>query len=362
MFRCFEQSARAAQHLGLTPHLLKRTKKWPVDDQVGFGEAMLVLWQSLQKGKHVSGHQQFDSVRKIRSLSAGMQQARMEMGQDGLCFKDGGKTFGLAQCRTNSTLFTMFMKGCERRMGRIVKQDMALSVDILLAILANLEESWRAGKEPAAKRNSVLLGACLVIGFCSALRGNEIFLVEGSSLCKYKDMGRDHSMPHVVVPLMGRFKGETGERNVLRPLVNVTKSGIPVRKWIERLINILSLEGRGSTAEPGPAFCDEKGFVVTYSYMNQLFHEELEKIQQANPDLIFPDVDVCEIYNLYRSLRRGATSRANALNYTDTVINTNNRWRTTQSNKGKGGLTKMSQLYVEISMSLETLLQFSASL
>lgn len=188
-------------------------------------------------------------------------------------------------------------------------------------------------------------------------------LTEGSTLCKYKDMGRNHATPHVVVPLMGRFKGETGERNVLRPLVNITRSGIPIRQWIDRLVRILIMEGRDDTLKPGPAFCDEKGFVVAYGYMNQLFHEELEKIQQENPDLIAPDVDICDTYNLHRSLRRGATSRANALNYTDTVINTNNRWRTTQSNKGKGGLTKMSQLYyVEISLSLDTLLEFSASL
>jgi hypothetical protein len=292
-----------------------------------------------------------------------MQQARIDVGQEGMCFKDGGKTFGLTRCCTNSALFTMFIKGCEKRMGRIIKQDMALSVDILLAVLRSLEITWNESEGEAVQhRNSALLGACLVIGFCSALRGNEIFLVESTSLCKYKDMGQDHSPPYVIVPLMGRFKGETGERNVLRPLVNITKSGIKVRRWIERLVSMLVREGRDDVSKPGPAFCDEKGFVLAYGYMNQLFHEALEKIQQERPDLIAPDVEVCETYNLHRSLRRGATSRANALNYSDTLINTNNRWRTTQTNKGKGGLTKMSQLYVEVSLSLNTLLEFSASL
>ena len=42
--------------------------------------------------------------------------------------------------------------------------------------------------------------------------------------------------PHIVAPLMGRFKGETGERNLLLCMVNVTASGIPVRKWLERLV------------------------------------------------------------------------------------------------------------------------------
>jgi hypothetical protein len=363
MYRCFEQSLTASVHLGLMPQLLRRKKKWPIDDQVGFGEAMLILWQSLQKGKHVAQYQQFDSVRKIRSLAANMQYARAEGNQDGIGFKDGGKALGLVKCSTNSTLFSMFIKGCEKRMGRVIKQDVALSVDILLALLTSLEETCQEHpKETQEYRKSVLLGACLVIGFCSALRGNEILLVESSALCKFKDVGKNHVTPHVIVPLMGRFKGETGERNVLRPLVNVTQSGIPIRHWVERLIEVLVHDGRDNASEPGPAFCDEKGLALSYGYMNQLFHEELERVQQVYPDLIGPDVTVCDVYNLYRSLRRGATSRANVLNYTDTVINTNNRWRTTQSNKGKGGLTKMSQLYVEVSMIVGTLLEFSASL
>jgi len=71
---------------------------------------------------------------------------------------------------------------------------------------------------------------------------------------------------------------------------------------------------------------------------------------------------VADTYNLFRSLRRGATSRASALNYSETLINLNNRWRATQTNKGKGGLKKMSQLYVDVSLVLDTLLEFSASL
>jgi predicted kinase len=101
---------------------------------------------------------------------------------------------------------------------------------------------------------------------------------------------------------------------------------------------------------------------LSYGLVNGWFHDELIKIQQTHPDLIAGDLDVIEAYNIYRSLRRGATSRATALKYDETVINLNNRWRTTQSNKGKGGLVKMSQLYVEVSLVLDGLLEFSISL
>jgi hypothetical protein len=93
-----------------------------------------------------------------------------------------------------------------------------------------------------------------------------------------------------------------------------------------------------------------------------LFHEELIKIQETQSALIPLDVKVTEVYNIYRSLRRGATSRATELNYSETLINLHNRWRVTQSNKGTGGIKKMSQLYVEMSLVLDSLLQFSRSL
>jgi hypothetical protein len=163
--------------------------------------------------------------------------------------------------------------------------------------------------------------------------------------------------------MMGRFKGETGERNVLRVLVARTKSGINVEAWISRLINLLlETEGQFHKGTPGPAFCDDKGSVLSYGVVNGWFHEEMIKVQQSHSELIPIDLEVSEAYNLFRSLRRGATSRATALKYDETVINLNNRWRVTQSNKGKGGLVKMSQLYVEVSLVLDGLLEFSASL
>jgi hypothetical protein len=293
-----------------------------------------------------------------------MQHARAREAMDGIGFKDGNRTNTLTKATSNSFLFSKFMKGCEKRMGRTLKQDAALAVDILIQILKNLDTELKQGCETQAvrRRDIVMLGAFLVIGFCDALRGNEVFLVEASTLCKYDGSGKHHKQPHVVVPLMGRFKGETGERNVMRVLVEQTKSGIQVTKWVVRLVNVLKQEGRDNTYKPGPAFCDRNGDVLGYQFLNGLFHEELTKVQEAHPDLIHPDVEVGETYNLYRSLRRGATSRASYLNYSETVINLNNRWRATQSNQGKGGLKKMSQLYVDISLVLPTLLEFSASL
>jgi hypothetical protein len=363
MYRVFEQGTLSAMHLGLRPSFLQERRPWPMEDKVGFSEAMLILWQSLKRGKNAEGGQQFDSIRKLRSLVTGMVSARPHAGMDGVGFRDKGKLNSLSRSGVDSALFERFIKGCEKRMGRVIKQDMGLSVPILLKILENLEIDFQDQVTSKKRRRQiVMLGACLVIGFCDALRGNEIFLVEGSNLCRYMMKGKEHAIPHVIIPLMGRFKGETGERNVIRLLSRSTASGIHIGRWVDRLAMVLKAEGRDCLSQPGPAFCDERGFVLQTHKVNEWFHEELARVQDAHSELIHTEVDVAEVYNLYRSLRRGATSRASELNYTDTMINLNNRWRKTQTNKGKGGLKKMSQLYVEVSLVMKNLLAFSASL
>ena len=43
--------------------------------------------------------------------------------------------------------------------------------------------------------------------------------------------------PHVVVLFMGRFKEETGERNVILALVSGSNNcALPIRIWIELLV------------------------------------------------------------------------------------------------------------------------------
>lgn len=362
MLQVFSRAQTAARHLGLMPSFLTAKKAWPVGDQVGCGEAMLILWDSIQTTQE-GGSRQFDTIRKLRSMSSNIQTTSVVGEMAGLGFRESGKSFVLDKCSTNSVFFSKFIRGCEKRMGRTIRQDAALSVEILLAVLDNMDKEFKCS-EPTIrrKRDLVILGSFLVIGFCDALRGNEVFLVEASNLCKFADETQLHGRDYFIVPMMGRFKGETGERNILRVLVKITASGIEIGKWIARLVRVLKAEGRNDCRTPGPAFCDDQGQVLSYGYVNDLFHEEIIKIQEMRPELIAGDVLVADIYNIYRSLRRGATSRATELNYSETLINLNNRWRTTQSNKGTGGIKKMSQLYVEMALVMESLLQFSKSL
>ena len=46
----------------------------------------------------------------------------------------------------------------------------------------------------------------------------------------------DRRDPHVIVSVMGIFKGGDGDFMHLLPLINVTQSGINIRFWLEILV------------------------------------------------------------------------------------------------------------------------------
>ena len=90
----------------------------------------------------------------------------------------------------------------------------------------------------ACKCEIIICGAAYVVLVSGALRGGEVLLMEGSELCRSIVDGKHHlTSPHIVVPLMGRYKEETGERNVLLALVSESDNcALLIRIWIERLV------------------------------------------------------------------------------------------------------------------------------
>jgi hypothetical protein len=86
-----------------------------------------------------------------------------------------------------------------------------------------------------------------------------MFVADLGTICKYLAEGKSHATHlHVVVALLGCFKGETRERFHIIPLPLETNAGIQVNKWVETLINIWAAEGRTQ----GPAFSEKKGDII----------------------------------------------------------------------------------------------------
>ena len=186
-------------------------------------------------------------------------------------------------------------------------------------------------------------------------------MLEATSLATYIEEGKLNKTPYVIAPLLGRFKGETGERNVLLPFAAVTKSGIQVRVIIDRLFALLAEEGRLSGAL-SPALCHKGGKSISRTEFNNEFVAALERIQEDHHYLIAKNIDVVGSYNIYRSLRRGATSRATVVGLGTTEIEKNNRWRKFQNRSGTMPRLRMHDLYTDIKLALNSYLLFSSAL
>jgi hypothetical protein len=138
-------------------------------------------------------------------------------------------------------------------MGDVTKQDRALSIDALKEIFVSLEEEWLSGYYNRLSLANE--GAFYAIAYCCALRGEEVPLADLYGISKHWKEGEEHELKHVVVALLGRFKGETCECYHLMAIVDVTKSGLEPRKWIGHLIELY--KERGITH--GPLFRNSSG-------------------------------------------------------------------------------------------------------
>ena len=114
------------------------------------------------------------------------------------------------------------MVGLEKGMGCLVVQNSGISVELLLAILPRMEIEYRSEVLVRGRKwELVICGAAFVVLFSAALRGGEVLLGEASELVRRICKGKHHGThPHVLFPMMGQFKGETGEQNLIFCLAN----------------------------------------------------------------------------------------------------------------------------------------------
>ena len=97
----------------------------------------------------------------------------------------------------------------------------------------------------------------------------------------------------MLAEVMGRFKGEDGNRIHLLPSVNVKSSGIRIRMWYKRLVALLKEEGETNS----PDLCDMEGYMLSTAAIESVFHPILE------------DINICRDRNLAVSIHIGLNIR-----------------------------------------------------
>jgi len=198
-------------------------------------------------------------------------------------------------------------------MGQEVRQDLAVSIEVMLAFQIEMERDWQEEKTIEKRIQLAMIGAYALIAFGGSFRGHEVFLVDTFGLVKYASQRlSEKGMEFVMIPLLGRYKTENAERYHLTPLALRSKSGLEFGRWVSRL-------------------ADAK-------------------------------MQVYEEFGISRSFRRGATTEARNQQVPESDINLMNRWRNFEKAGGKRPRMRMQDHYSDISLMIPSLLRFSKAL
>jgi hypothetical protein len=257
------------------------------------------------------------------------------------------------------------MAGFHNRLGDVILQDQAITIDELLALQAILERAWHTAKDADDKEllfEIATLATVATSGFSSALRGEELGHIRLNDTRSHSVQGLQHPRkPHCLLSLLGRFKGVIGRRHHQIPLVPTTASGIQVKLWLFRLLMLYEEAGvaggpllRANIQAQKPARIKE---------LDVIFHKYMIIVQAERPDLIEPKVNIARDYSLGRSLRRGSTAQARNVGVPKDIIILNNRWRSSENSRNKQAMPgDMIEYYTDVVAAIEALLRYSSPL
>ena len=345
-----------------SPTSIHRRGPYPIEDVMGMIPAMISLQRSLDKGRN-SKTIQWDTMRGVRSTFSNFIHTTVS-GSRGAVLSDGRRSTRITESVANSLWFKRFMDGCHERMGDVKIQDAAMSIELLLELERMLELQYQQLKENNGDESLfeiVTLGASLVLGFSSALRGEELAHIRLMETMEYTKRGITHpKYPHVLLALEGRFKGLIARQKHKIPLVETTRSGIANKKWLLRLFAAYEKSG----ARYGPLFrSSPRGErAVSIQQLDLWLHELLIGCQKQHPELLGNDIDSLSTYSFRRSLRRGSTTQARNQKIPKDVVVLNNRWRSQEQARSREVQSDMIDLYTDVVAALATLLQYSEAL
>jgi hypothetical protein len=354
------EGLRISKSLGLSGPYLS-PGPLPLNDHCGYEVALQMVASSLEPGRYSESHKQWDTIRKLRSSYSNQVRASRAANAHTLSLADDKGTsyqrIALDPC--GSLWFQRFMLGCKKRMGQDWRPNQAISVELVHELLSNCERrATEAAGILATQHKWVMAGGYFCICFVLSLRSPEGLMADLEGLLYYVTRETEN----VIIPLLGRFKGEHHAKQHLLLSKGVTGSGIRVRLWMQRLIAVHRSQNRVS----GPAFVNSSGQQSSTSEMNELFLEAMIEIYERRPDLFGYDVessaDLQDKFNVFRSFRRGSESRAVAMKVSEADRYVVNRWKRKESAGANRVGHSIDQHYVDVALVNESFLRYTEAM
>ena len=328
----------------------------------GMRTALGILSRGQRPGRH-EATMKFSAIRKARSVHTDVYNASARGVEGALVWRSDRTRFVATTAPSDGGWFNSFMVGFKARVGERRKQDAAIPIGVMVLKQRLLEDEWKEAVEDndlVAQRKTAERAAFYLFLYCGSLRGFEGPKVVLSDLRRQiaspgSPLAQRHT-PHVGLPLAGRFKARSQEqRTIMIPIAYKTASGLEPGLWAERLVE--SLERSGVTT--GWAFQNSTGDQKRMSDFEDDFYDRLLRIQQLDPSLFTEGTDIMEDFQLARSHRRGATTRATAAGVLGTDIDWVNRWNVGADQNSSG---PMRVLYSDRIQLIDVYLRFSAAL
>ena len=178
-------------------------------------------------------------------------------GQTALVMMRGTTKLTASTCPTNGKWLERFMFGFHKRVGDESCPDLAISIEVMVALMERFDRLWMLAGEDRNRQERVLFPASFSLAvYVGGLWGEEVPPMDLVLMVKHFAKGINHpKYPHVVMSLRGRFKNEISELDHLKPLATKTKSGLKVRVWFERMLVWYNQKG----IVCGPVFWVERG-------------------------------------------------------------------------------------------------------
>ena len=190
-------------------------------------------------------------------------------------------------------------------------------------MIRRIEDDIESAPTTAEKNLLVKAAALITVLTAASLRGHEGFYLDIAGTRKHIHKGKFGSLPtgpltkrlltedeagalpEVCICLMGKFKGETGERYHSIVLSNESVSGLEPRRWIEALLDVCKEEGRHS----GCAFNQPDGSPPSPTDYNALVRHYVEVLRNEGGHGIDEETELIW-YGISRTFRKTSETRA----------------------------------------------------
>ena len=318
---------------------------FPLGSHRGALQAGLLIMRSMEPGTGRQGMVKWGTARRPRSAITVLYDASPESGGDQVLSTSSSKgRYVLTHNPAESRFFQMFSSGIAARMGDIVKQDRAFTIQVLHALLAMYEEEYQE-LGSLIPLNSICSCMFLLLTCLGGMRGFEAVWTDLATLrydLLYCEELEDFSA--VSWPIAGRFKAHGGVAGCyMIPIAGTTDSGIKFFKWAQRFALRVSKGGRSD----GWAFQRTDGSRAKAADYRKNIFSKLEEIQ-ATTSLIDSECNIWEDYGVQRSGRRFFTTQTIIMGVDPILIELQARWQTDRANGERSVQRTMIHNYAEV--------------